>query len=284
MNELDGKVAFITGGSSGIGLGIARAYAGAGMKVAIGYRTQANADHAMAQLSAAGSRVHAIRVEVTDPQSMENAAAEVAKVFGKVHVLVNNAGVQNPRTWSSMNSDEWDRLMSVNVGGVFNGVRAFLPLIKQHGEGGHVITTASILGLCTMGGAYGAYCASKFAVVAMMETLRAELCMSNIGVSMLCPGPVKSNLEEYLKTFELAADPAEIGRLALRGMQSNDLYILTHPEFNPFIQSRSEAILRSTPQDVRSNPELARRAESTLQRSVYLAAHGAHLRDRATDE
>jgi NAD(P)-dependent dehydrogenase (short-subunit alcohol dehydrogenase family) len=270
MREVEGKVAFITGGSSGIGLGIAQICARAGMKVAIGYQTESNADQAMAHLSSAAERVHAIRVDVTDRQGMENAAAEVVKIFGKVHVLINNAGVQNPATLSNTSYAEWDRLIAVNLHGVFNGIHAFLPHIKQHGEGGHVVATSSILGLITAGGGYAAYCASKFAVVAMMETLRAELSELNIGVSVVCPGPVKSNLEDFLKDFKLALDPLEIGQVVLRGIQNNDLYVLTHPEFNPLIQCRHDAIIATTPKDMPPSDERHALANSALQNSIYL--------------
>jgi NAD(P)-dependent dehydrogenase (short-subunit alcohol dehydrogenase family) len=259
MREVGGKVAFISGGSSGIGLGIARAFAEAGMKIAIGYRDTVHAEQAMAQLSGTDKAVHAIRVDVTDRPGMEKAAKEVVRVFGKVHVLVNNAGVQNASTL-----------------GIFNGIRAFLPCMREHGEGGHVITTSSILGLITGGGTYAAYCASKFAATAMMETLRAELSDSNIGVSVLCPGPVKSNLEEFLRDFRPAADPFDIGRLVLRGMQKNNLYILTHPEFNPLIQCRAEAIIASTPKDLNPSDERKALARWALENSAYPIERDRH--------
>lgn len=269
MKDVAGKVAFITGGSSGIGLGIARAFADAGMKVAIGYRSKGHLDEAMAQLKSAGDRVHAISVEVTDRPGMEQAAAETAKVFGKVHVIVNNAGVQNPSNLGTMSYQDWDALMRVNVDGVFNGVHAFLPHIKAHGEGGHVVTTASILGLFTMGSASAAYCASKFAVVAMMEALRVELSEISIGVSAFCPGVVRSNLQTGIKDSPSASDPLEVGELVLQGMRNNDLYILTHPEFEPVIRSRNEAIMASISKELRPTNARVELARSTLQRSIY---------------
>ena len=269
MKEIAGKVAFITGGSSGVGLGISRACMEAGMKVAIGYRTDAHVDQAMRQLAGAGSRIHPICVDVTDREAMANAAKEVVAVFGKVHVLVNNAGVQNPAPLSAMSYAEWDALMSVNVGGIFNGVQAFLPHLRQHGEGGHIVATSSIVGLFTAGARYAAYCASKFATVAMMESLRAELAPSNIGVSVVCPGPVKSNLEAFLQNFPLASDPLDIGRLVLKGMQNNDLYILTHPEFNVVVQHRNDMIMASCPPDVQPSEEKKALAKSVLERSIY---------------
>jgi NAD(P)-dependent dehydrogenase (short-subunit alcohol dehydrogenase family) len=266
------KVAFITGGSSGIGLGIAQAFVEAGMKVVISYRTQAHLDEAMQCLAGAGDRVHAIQVDVTDRAGLKRAAEETVRVFGRVHVLVSNAGAQFSGPLEAMPDDEWDRLIEVNVTGVFNSVQAFLPHIRVHGEGGHLITTASILGLLIprTGGGYGAYCASKFAVVGFTEALRAELAGTNIGASAFCPGMVKSNLEEWLKDHHLAADPLEIGRLVLRGMQRNDLYILTHPEFTPLIELRQRALAAAALNDVSISAERRALKESLMQRdSIY---------------
>lgn len=271
LKSMAEKVAFITGGSSGIGLGIARAFADAGMKVIITYRTREHLNDAMKYLSSAGSRVHAISVDVTDRPGMEKAAEESTKVFGRVHVLVNNAGVQNPAPLGATAYDEWDRLMAVNLGGVFNGTRAFLPRIKEHGEGGQIVTTSSVLGLFTVGAGYAAYCASKFAVVAMMEALRAELAETNIGVSLVCPGVVKSNLEEGLKNSPIASDPLEIGQLVLRGIRNNDLYILTHPEFEPLIRQRSEALAGSIFKDLHPTEARVAVARSIVDNSVYSA-------------
>jgi hypothetical protein len=158
MKEVAGKVAFVTGGSSGIGLGIARAFADAGMKVVIGYRTSEHLAEAMKYLEGASGRVHAVNVDVTDRSGMQKAADEIQRVFGKIHVLVNNAGVVLPATLAKTTYDDWDFLMRVNLDGVFNGVRVFLPLIQRHGEGGQIITTSSILGLFVLGAGEGAYC------------------------------------------------------------------------------------------------------------------------------
>lgn len=276
MNDVEGKVAFVTGGASGIGFGIVRSCLDAGMKVVIGDSSFERLQDAAERLGQGADRAHSVVVDVTDRQAMEQAAAEVVRVFGKVHVLVNNAGVQNPSPLSNMSYEDWDRLMRVNVDGVFNGIHAFLPHMRRHGEGGHVIATSSVLGLITVGENYAAYCASKFAVVAMMEALRAELLGSSIGVSVLCPGPVKTSLEASLKNSELALDPLEVGRLVVRGMCRNDLYILTHPEFSPVIQCRSDAIVAATLADAHPGDGRQALAEETLQRSIYLAECSRH--------
>lgn len=269
MKVLEGKVAFITGGSSGLGLGIARALAIAGMKVVVTYRARVHLDEAMRSLKRYSERIHAINVDVTDRLGMERAAAETVHVFGRVHVLVNNADIQLPSTLSSTSYEDWDRLIGTNITGVFNTVHAFLPKIRGHDEGGHIITTASIAGLFVGGTGYGAYYASKFAVVGFTEALRAELSDSNIGVSVFCPGVVKSNLEAHLKDHPAASDPLETGQLVLRGIQNNALYIVTHPEFEPMMQLRHEAMMASIPRDVRPPEARLALVHSLLQNSVY---------------
>lgn len=294
MREVEGKVAFITGGSSGIGLGIARAFADAGMKIVIGYRTKGHLDEAMQYLKSAHDRVYAIKVDVTDRPGTEQAAAETIKIFGKVHVLVNNAGVTVPASLSRTSYEDWDWLMGVNLHGVFNGVHTFLPHIKAHGEGGQIITTSSILGLFVAGGGQGAYCVSKFAVVGMMEALRAELTDTNVGVSVFCPGVVQSNLfdsnrnrpigpadraskadsnmsalKKAMKDSPVAMDPLEAGQHVLRGMRNNDLYIFSHPEFEQVIQLRNEALIASVPANLHPTETRLAMARSVLQNSIY---------------
>jgi NAD(P)-dependent dehydrogenase (short-subunit alcohol dehydrogenase family) len=276
MQDVVGKVAFITGGASGIGLGIARAFADAGMKVVITYRTPKHLEEALQDLKPVADRVHAIRVDVTDRHGMEQAAEETVRVFGKVHVLVNNAGIVTFGPLSEASYEDWDWTMGVNLTGVFNGVHAFLPRLQAHGEGGQIITASSSAGLFAIPN-LGAYVASKFAVLGLMETLRMELAETNIGVLVYCPGFVitriaearrnrsgslaTSNLppdiatqaekpEASARDEESSMDPLELGRLVLRGMQSNDLYILTHAEFEPIMRERAEALLASIPRDV----------------------------------
>lgn len=285
MNDVEGKVAVVTGGDSGIGLGIARAFLGAGMKVAITYRTRAHLDESMKALEHAGDRVCAIPLDVTDREAMDRACAQVRNMFGKVHVLVNNAGVALLLPISCTTFDDWDWCMSVNVDGVFNGIRAFLPHIRAHGEGGHIVATASMLGGLVAGPLWGAYSASKFAVVGMMEALRAELEATNIGVSIFCPAGVESNLNrsernrpatfpeageldtrgaEQMSKFQESMtqllaeypisssimDSTEAGEWVLRGIRRNDMYILSHPEYEHVLRDRWEALAASIPRHV----------------------------------
>ncbi len=311
MNGVTGKVAFITGGSSGLGLGIAQAFAAAGMKVVIGYRTEANLHHARAHLA---EDLHAIAVDVTDREAMERAAAETVRRFGKVHVLVSNAGVNVHVPLSKATYDDWDWLLNVNLTGVFNGLRAFLPHIAAHGEGGHLIATSSILGLVASG-ALGVYTTTKFGVVGMMEALRAELADTNIGVSVICPGFVTSNLwdtqrnrpselahsgaevppptgEQLAEALQAAEavcmTPLELGRLVLRGMLDNDLYILTHPEFERSLRERCEALMASIPWDVDAPEQRVLAEQAFLGNPIYAAERARRTRSQraasASDE
>jgi len=303
MKDVEGKVAFITGGDSGIGLGIARAFTDAGMKVVITYRTKKHLDDAMKALAGAGDRVHAVALDVTDRAAMARAADETERVFGKVHVIVNNAGVGVFGGLSKATYDDWDWGMNVNVNGVFNGVRTFLPRIQKHGEGGQVISTSSVAGIIAHGGT-GVYSTSKFAVVGMMEALRNELAETNIGVTVFCPGLVNTDIgdsarnrpssmadsafkpdpkmmarmREQMKTRRgppPGMDPLDAGRRVLAAMRNNDLYVLTTPELESDIAARGEAIVASIPTDV--HPPAAR---VTMQRMIAGKTVYATVRDR----
>jgi NAD(P)-dependent dehydrogenase (short-subunit alcohol dehydrogenase family) len=307
MNEVDGKVAFITGGSSGIGLGIARAFIDAGMRVVIGYRTEKHLDDALRYLERAGDRVHAINVDVTDRPGMEKAAEETLKVFGKVHVLVNNAGVVVPSSLRDTTYDDWDWVVNVNLNGVFNGIRTFLPRMLAHTEGGQVITTSSVFGLVAAS-SLGGYSASKFGAVGLMEALRADLTNTNVGVSVYCPGPVIPNMadanrnrpgaladtgfkptEEMIKKERDARnDPKmqmillEAGRSVLRGMRNNDLYILTHPEYEQILRDRNEALIASLPRDLNAPQERDASARTPQRESIYVTARNHQICDQST--
>jgi NAD(P)-dependent dehydrogenase (short-subunit alcohol dehydrogenase family) len=304
MRDVAGKVAFITGGDSGIGLGIARAFTDAGMKVVITYRTRSHLDEAMKLLQGAADRVHAITLDVTDRAGMEQAAAETIQVFGKIHVLVNNAGVAVIGGLSRASYEDWDWAMSVNAGGVFNGVRTFLPRIQAQGEGGQIVSVASLAGLLGHAPA-GVYTASKFAVVGMMEALRAELADTNIGVTVFCPGIVNTNIGSSARNRPAGAaaapkvdpgfkldpammaqmqkamseshgvppgmDPLDAGQRVLRAVRHNDLYVLTTPEFEPEFAARGEAIVASLPSDVSVSQSREMMGRMILGKTPYAA-------------
>jgi NAD(P)-dependent dehydrogenase (short-subunit alcohol dehydrogenase family) len=275
MKDVTGKVAFITGGASGIGLGIAKAFVRAGMNVVIADLRNDHIDAAMEFFLSNGQRqnVHSIQLDVTDRAGMELAADETAKVFGKVHVLVNNAGVGIEGPLEKATYADWDFGIGVNLGGVINGIQTFLPRIRAHGEGGHIVNTSSLAALVVMPAFMVMYAASKAAVIALSEALSTELPQENIGVTVLCPGPVKSNIHELGKNRpeqfrqdsgfadaeqqlgqRLWMKPEEVGDRILDAVLKDKLYVITHGEWRDMAAARFDAILDAMPKDV--NPDL----------------------------
>ncbi len=273
MQNVEGKVAFITGGASGIGLGIAKAFVNAGMKVVITDIRQDHIKEALAIFKQLGQEksVRALRLDVTNRKSFVRAADKTEQVFGKVHILCNNAGIGILGPIKQARFDDWDWGLSVLIGGVVNGIQIFLPRILKHGDGGHIITTSSMGGVLPLNGS-GIYSTAKAGVVAMCEVLRGELADDNIGVSAFCPGPVATNIretgrarpEKYRKDTgfaelerELARRPnspnwmsiEECGERVLRGIRRNDLYIFTHREFKEGVAERTQAMLASFPDE-----------------------------------
>src|SRR4030042_1347391 len=193
MKDVKGKVAFITGGASGIGRGIAKACAKYGMKVVIADSRQDALDEAMSYFKEKKLPVHPIKLDVTDREAYAKAADEAEKVFGKIHVLVNNAGVASGGPVQNMTYKDWDFGIGVNIVGVINGLVTILPRIIKHGGGGHIVATSSTAGFCAVGGTV-IYNTSKYAVAGMMETAATDLQDLNIGASVLIPGPTVTNL------------------------------------------------------------------------------------------
>ncbi|HVY81290.1 MAG TPA: SDR family NAD(P)-dependent oxidoreductase [Steroidobacteraceae bacterium] len=272
MKETKGKTAFITGGASGIGLGIAGAFVDAGMRVVLADLRQDHIDEARARFAERGQSgsVHAVRVDVTDRSALAAAADEAERVFGKVHVLVNNAGVGIQGPFKGITYADWDFGMAVNLGGVINGLQTFLPRMRAHGEGGHIVNTASLAALVPMPAQFVIYVAAKAAVVAISETIRGELAQENIGVSVLCPGPVRTNIHELAKNrppqfgvgaafraaesagatkvdFPSMMEPADVGALVLNAVRNDELYIITHGEWRPMAEARHAALLAAMP-------------------------------------
>lgn len=295
VRELKGKVAFITGGASGVGLGIAKVFSGAGIKIVIADIRQDHLDGAMAHFRDGKRAVHAIRLDVTDRDAMARAADECERVFGKVHILCNNAGINSFGPMDEASYDDWDWIMGVNLNGVINGLVTFIPRIKAHGEGGHIVNTASMASFVTGPGA-GIYTASKFAVRGLSECLWYNLAPLNIGVSVLCPGLVDSNIyesekirpkhlgrhgypvnERFMKSLEqvhrLGMDPVEVGEKVLRGIERGDLYILTHPDHRQELKEIFEEILAALPDE---EPEPRRMAfeDSRRKQAAELRAKG----------
>src|SRR5262249_9571691 len=194
MKDVHGKVAFITGGGSGVGFGMAKVFHDAGMKIVIADIRQDHLDRTTAYFEETGRSAHPIRLDVTDREAFNRAADEVERVFGKVQIVCNNAGINMFAPMDECTYDDWDWILSVNLGGVINGVQTFVPRLKAQG-GGHIVNTASMAAFITGPGA-GIYTVSKFGVRGLSECLRWNLAPYNIGVSVLCPGLVNTNIHE----------------------------------------------------------------------------------------
>ena len=273
MQNVEGKVAFITGGASGIGLGMAKAFVNAGMKVVISDIREDRMQEAMAGFSGRGQgkSVHCLRLDVTDRTEFASAADETEQVFGKVHVLCNNAGIGLIGDIKLTKFDDWDWGLSVLIGGVVNGIQTVLPRILKHGEGGHIVTTSSMGGALPLSES-PVYSTAKAGVIAMCESLRGALAADNIGVSAFCPGPVATNIRETgslrparyrvnsgFKELEkeLAGRPnspnwmsiEECGERVLQGTRRNDLFIFTHREFKEGVAERMQAMVASFPDE-----------------------------------
>jgi NAD(P)-dependent dehydrogenase (short-subunit alcohol dehydrogenase family) len=272
MKDVKGKVAFITGGASGIGLGMAKAFADAGMNVVLADIRQDHIDESVAHFRSKGqaAQVHALKLDVTDRAAFAAAADETERKFGKIHVLCNNAGMGLIGPVKLLKFADWDWGLAVMIGGVVNGVQTMLPRILRHGEGGHIVNTSSMSAIIPISNTV-IYTTAKGALVSMAETLHGELAADNIGVSAFCPGPVQTNIRETGKLRpaqyrdsgliereqQLAERPnspnwmsiEECGERVLQGILRNDLYIFTHPEFREGARERCETILAAFPDE-----------------------------------
>ncbi len=256
-DPFDGRVAVITGAASGIGAAMAQAFSSRGARLVLADIDEPALLEAAAELRAAGAEAEAIPTDVTDADSVEALAEAAVSVFGGVHLVCNNAGValQGPLVEATLN--DWRYGLGVNLWGVVHGVRSFVPRLIAQGDGGHVVNTASMSGLVGMTG-LGVYCASKFAVVGLTESLARELKPHGIGVSVLCPMVVDTPIGEHserLRPPELRDEgrtPPEAGPLAggvispgevavrvVSAIEAGRLYILTHPEQRELLRRRA---------------------------------------------
>src|SRR6201996_3204155 len=195
MKDFRGKTAFITGGANGLGLSMARAFGHAGMNVVLADIDQKLAKSVADDLAKEQIKATGIFCDVAERGSVREAALEAVAAYGKVHVVCNNAGVEAGGVIGTVKASDWDWIIDVNLKGVVYGTETFVPLIKSHGEGGHIISTASMAGMISPPG-LEPYSATKFAVVAMSEGWFGQLAPLNIGVSVLCPGFVKTRIHE----------------------------------------------------------------------------------------
>jgi NAD(P)-dependent dehydrogenase (short-subunit alcohol dehydrogenase family) len=272
MTTVAGRTAFITGGANGIGLGIARAFAGAGAKVALADLDETALDTARTELSKV-TEVETVVLDVRDREAYARAADQVEAALGPVSLLFNNAGVAGGAAPAKMSYALWDWGVGINLGGVINGVQTFLPRMAKRGEGGHIVNTASGAGLVALGSGV-LYHTTKFAVVGMSEALWSELKPTGIGVSVLCPGPVDTNIMENTRKtqpesgrtltpeqraqaderaartkrfLERGVSPDAVGHMVLNAVQGDQLYIYAdHIMLEP-IQMRTKALLDAIP-------------------------------------
>jgi NAD(P)-dependent dehydrogenase (short-subunit alcohol dehydrogenase family) len=269
MRELPGKTAFVTGGASGIGLALGRAFAETGMQVMLAdIETEALAA-AVTSLHNFGPHVRGVVCDVTDPGSVEHAAKVAYEAFGNVHVVCNNAGVAGAGGIDNISLDNWRWVLDVNLMGVVHGIRTFLPHIRAHGEGGHIVNTASMAGMIS-GLGFSPYAASKFAVVTMSEGLAMHLAPLGIGVTVLCPGFVRTRINEsgrnrperygptqtpdpaspagvlvaqIAQLVQSGIDPSDVAARVLTAICEDELYVFTHPQMRAEAEERFAAIL-----------------------------------------
>lgn len=259
LRDLDSKVAVVTGGASGIGKGIAQHLVTEGMRVVVADIEPGPLQATAAELGAIG-----IQVDVTKPEQVQRLADRVVDHYGRVDLVVNNAGVGSMGRLDDLTVNDWRWILDVNLFGVIHGITSFLPILRGNAEGGHIVNTASMAGLVTLPG-MAAYTASKFAVVGLTEVLAKEMAAAgvDIGATVLCPGPVRSNIVTSLRTrpggaagglFDVDAsadgplaemrwvDPLEVGALVAAAVKRGDLYAITHPELWPQVKERLAGI------------------------------------------
>lgn len=250
MIEFAGRTAFVTGGANGVGIGLVRALLAEGCKVAIADIRQESIDKALATLD--NNEVMGVQVDVSSRDAMQQAADDVEAQFGPVTLLFNNAGVNLFQTIEESSFDDWDWVMGVNLHGPINGVMTFVPRMIAHGQGGYIVNTASMAGWLASGSP-GIYNTTKFAVRGMSESLRYSLAKHGIGVSVVCPGLVKSyiyasddirpdalkgqmkpvdtaHVKQLAEFHEFGMEPDVIAARILDGMQENRQYIFSHPD------------------------------------------------------
>ncbi len=269
MRELAGKTAFVTGGASGIGFALGAAFAQAGMKVMLADIETGALASAVKSLHDFGPNIRGVACDVADPISVERAAKAAYEAFGNVHVVCNNAGVAAAGGIDNISLDNWRWVLDVNLMGVLHGIRSFLPHIRAHGEGGHIVNTASMAGM-NSGLGFSPYVASKFAVVGMSEGLATQLKPFGIGVTVLCPGFVRTGIGEsgrnrpqrygatqtpdpaspaglllarLAERLQSGLDPADVAARVLAAIREDELYVFTHPEMRGELEERFAAIM-----------------------------------------
>jgi NAD(P)-dependent dehydrogenase (short-subunit alcohol dehydrogenase family) len=278
--SFEGKTAFITGGASGIGLGIAKVLTERGARVVIADLRQDHIDDALAEFAGGdkSNQLTALQLDVTNRAAYREAALRMEGEFGGIDILVNNAGVGLEGPIVQATYADYDFGFGVNVGGVINGFVEFLPQMIAHGRGGHIVSTASLAAEVVMPSQMAIYAASKAAVCHYCESVKAELAGHGIGVSILLPGPVKSRIHETqenrpahlregsgFKDSEAKLgrrivgdnwmEPEEAGRLVAEGILADQTYIVTQGFYKDATRGRAEAVRAATPDTKEEAPD-----------------------------
>ena len=263
MDPFKNRVAVITGGAAGIGLAMAKAFAERGSKIVLADLDQPALARAVKEVEKTGAEAVGVHTDVSKADSVEALAEATLRKFGAVHIVCNNAGVATFGPVAKSTRKDWEFTMGVNFWGVVNGVQAFVPRLIQQNQGGHIVNTASMAGLVGMRW-LGVYCASKFAVVGLSEALFVEMRDHGIGVSVLCPMQVATNIHDNslrMRPEGLRNPPGtdipqtggdapplvgatietrELARRVVRAIERKELYILTHPEQREILRRRAQ--------------------------------------------
>ncbi len=264
MQSFQNKTAFVTGAGSGMGLGMARTFAKAGMNVVLCDIRRDALDEALSQINALGAQAIAVEADVSVRDQVEAAAQQAFDVFGKVHVVCANAGISmHGVPVEKLPAKDWDWVFGVNVYGVIHCFQTFLPHMREHGEDSHIVNTASIGGFqINPAWITGPYSTTKYAVVALSETLEQECAGSNIGVSVLAPAAVNTAIfhsaqarpdrfggatsrpesEQYAPDIAGGLEPDLVGERVLHGIRNNEFFIFTHAWPREFLDARQARI------------------------------------------
>ena len=252
LNDFQGKAAIITGAASGIGLALAEALAARGADLALADIDARGLDTVRERLASTGRRIYTRVLDVSSDAEVHAAASEFESKLGKVHLVVNNAGIDMSGALSTLSQEDWKRAFGVNVFGVINGIRHFVPLLFRHGEPAHVVNTASGAGFWVNSDfPMGAYAATKSSVVALSESLEQEFSGTGVGVSVLCPGPVKTLIAERSSTasekfkagIAAGSAPEDVAHRVLEGIRAGEFYIFTPTRMRGSLEKRFARIL-----------------------------------------
>jgi NAD(P)-dependent dehydrogenase (short-subunit alcohol dehydrogenase family) len=274
LADLNGKVAVVTGGASGIGRGIAEALRNEGAQVVIADIEDGALQRTASELGATG-----IQTDVSDAASVGRLATEVVERFGTAHVLVNNAGIGPMGRIADLTLDDWRWMVGVNLWGVIHGIHAFLPILKANEDGGHIVNTSSMAGLVGMPG-LGSYTLTKYGVLGLTEVLAKELEEdgSKVGATVLCPGTIHTNIgtssrnrpqgnQGGLHDVDISQEgaevdmsgvrwmvPIEVGTIVVDCIKTGELYALTHPDWWDMVEPRFVAIASAFGKTLEATP------------------------------